>query len=140
LARDCGSKNPNVVLWSPRSARLRPEPDLRRLSLTRWRRDLAKGLFKNEEVGAIDLISIPPTHRSFTRAMWNVRRPPWFIYAPANGPAAALQINRRRHDLEGNLGRNPLENRGRIGIAVATHESQSCLCMVDAKEGDCSFE
>ena len=34
--------------------------------------------------------SIPPIHKSIYASLWNVRRPPWFIYAPANGPGAGI--------------------------------------------------
>jgi hypothetical protein len=49
-----------------------------------------KVLFKNNDVGAIDLNFDPTNSQTIYAALWNVRRPPWFIYAPANGPGGGI--------------------------------------------------
>ena len=49
-----------------------------------------KVLFKNNDVGAIDLNFDPTNSQIIYAALWNVRRPPWFIYAPANGPGGGI--------------------------------------------------
>src|SRR6266568_5311434 len=49
-----------------------------------------KVLYKSDSVGAIDLAFDPSNPQTVYAAMWAVRRPPWFIYAPANGPGSGL--------------------------------------------------
>ena len=41
-------------------------------------------------VGAIDLAFDPANPQIVYAALWATRRPPWFIYAPANGPGSGL--------------------------------------------------
>jgi len=136
--RDCGSKESERRLCRRARPRLRPEPG-RGVYRSRDAARPGKSPCSRTRVGAIDLNFDTTNSQIVYAAMWNVRRPPWFIYARRMAPAAASQINRRRHDLEGNLGGIPLENRGRMG-SQSHHESQSCLCHVDAKEGTVRFE
>src|ERR1051326_8837828 len=49
-----------------------------------------KVLFKTDDAGAIDLAFDPTDSKTVYATLWNVRRPPWFIYAPANGPGAGI--------------------------------------------------
>jgi len=95
-----------------------------------------KVLFKNEDVGAIDLAFDPVDSKIVYATLWNVRRPPWFIYAPANGPGAGIfkSIDGGSTWKEISVG-IPLEGRGHIGIAVASSNRNRLYAVVDAKEG-----
>src|SRR5260370_1192377 len=95
-----------------------------------------KVLFKNEEVGAIDLNFDPRNSQIVYATMWNVRRPPWFIYAPANGPGGGIFKSTDGGTTWKEISAGiPLDNRGRIGIAVAPTNRNRVYAMVDAKEG-----
>ena len=49
-----------------------------------------KVLYKNEDVGAIELASDPDDSRTVYAALWNTRRPAWSVYAPITGPGGGL--------------------------------------------------
>jgi photosystem II stability/assembly factor-like uncharacterized protein len=93
-------------------------------------------LFKNEDVGAIDLNFDPINSQIVYAALWNVRRPPWFIYAPANGPGGGIfkstDGGTTWNEIDTGL---PVENRGRIGISVSPANRNRIYAAVDAKEG-----
>jgi photosystem II stability/assembly factor-like uncharacterized protein len=95
-----------------------------------------KVLFKNEDVGAIDLAFDPVDSKVVYATLWNVRRPPWFIYAPANGPGAGIfkSTDGGTTWKEISVG-IPVEGRGHIGIAVASTNRNRLYAVVDAKEG-----
>ena len=60
-----------------------------------------KVLYKGNDIGAIDVAFDPSNPQTVYASLWNTRRPPWFIYAPSNGPGSGLfKSDRRRHDLD----------------------------------------
>jgi len=95
-----------------------------------------KVLFKNNDVGAIDLALDPTNPQIIYAALWAVRRPPWFIYAPANGPGSGLFKSNDGGTTWQPLGNGiPTEGIGRIGIAVAPANTNRIYVILDAKEG-----
>jgi photosystem II stability/assembly factor-like uncharacterized protein len=93
-------------------------------------------LFRNEDVGAIDLNFDPTNSQIVYAALWNVRRPPWFIYAPANGPGGGIFKSSDGGATWKEIDQGiPLENRGRIGISVSPANHNRVYAVVDAKEG-----
>jgi len=49
-----------------------------------------KVLFKNNDVGAIDLAFDPVSSQTVYAALWHTRRPPWSVYPPSYGPVSGL--------------------------------------------------
>ncbi|HXN20517.1 MAG TPA: hypothetical protein VN875_19435 [Candidatus Binatus sp.] len=95
-----------------------------------------KVLFKNEDVGAIDLAFDPQNSRTIYAALWNTRRPPWSIYPPSYGPGSGIFKSTDGGDTWQQLTAGlPSERVGRIGIAVAPSNSNLLFAIVDAKEG-----
>ena len=95
-----------------------------------------KVLFKDNDVGAIDLAFDPTNPQIIYAAMWNVRRPPWFIYAPANGPGGGIFKSTDGGTTWQQLTTGlPVEGLGRIGLAVAPTNRNRVYAIVDAKEG-----
>ena len=93
-------------------------------------------LFKNDDVGAIDLAFDPTNSQIVYATLWNVRRPPWFIYAPANGPGAGIFKSIDGGSTWNEISEGiPVEGRGHIGIAVAPMNRNRVYAIVDAKEG-----
>jgi photosystem II stability/assembly factor-like uncharacterized protein len=95
-----------------------------------------KVLFKGDGVGAIDLAFDPSNPQTVFAAMWAVRRPPWFVYAPANGPGSGLfksvDGGTTWTQLTDGL---PSEGLGRMGIAIAPSNPRRVYVVADAKEG-----
>jgi photosystem II stability/assembly factor-like uncharacterized protein len=95
-----------------------------------------KVLFKNDDVGAIDLALDPTNPQIVYAALWAVRRPPWFIYTPANGPGSGIFKSSDGGTTWQPLSNGiPTEGLGRIGIAVAPANKNRIYAIVDAKEG-----
>lgn len=95
-----------------------------------------KILFKNNDVGAIDLNFDPTNSQIIYAALWNVRRPPWFIYAPANGPGGGIFKSTNGGATWKQIDEGiPVEGRGRIGISVSPTNRNRIYAAVDAKEG-----
>ena len=95
-----------------------------------------KVLFKGDSVGAIDVAFDPSNPQTVYAAMWAVRRPPWFIYAPANGPGSGLfkstDGGSTWKPLTSGL---PTDGLGRMGIAVSPANPRRVYVIADAKEG-----
>jgi photosystem II stability/assembly factor-like uncharacterized protein len=53
-------------------------------------RSWEKVLYKNENIGAIEVVIDPTNSQVVYAGLWNTRRPPWFVYAPTNGPGGGL--------------------------------------------------
>jgi photosystem II stability/assembly factor-like uncharacterized protein len=129
-------KNPNTVFVAAMGNAYAPNPDRGVYRSQDGGATWQKVLFKNDDVGAIDLAFDPVDSKIVYATLWNVRRPPWFIYAPANGPGGGIfkSIDGGTTWKEISVG-IPVEGRGHIGIAVAPSNRNRLYAVVDAKEG-----
>jgi photosystem II stability/assembly factor-like uncharacterized protein len=129
-------KNPDLVFVAVLGHVYGPHPD-RGVYRSRdgggtWQ----KVLYKNEDIGAIDLAFDPTNSQTIYASLWNVRRPPWFIYAPANGPGAGIFKSTDGGNNWTQLSTGlPTEGVGRIGLAVSPKNRNRVYAIVDAKEG-----
>ena len=129
-------KNPNTVFLAALGNVYAPNPD-RGVYRSRdggvtWQ----KVLFKNDDVGAIDLAFDPVDPKIVYATLWNVRRPPWFIYTPANGPGGGIYKSVDGGSTWKEISEGiPLEGRGHIGISVAPANRNRIYAVVDAKDG-----
>jgi photosystem II stability/assembly factor-like uncharacterized protein len=91
-----------------------------------------KVLFKDENLGAVD-VAIDPTNSQIVYAtLWNARRPPWFTYAPTNGPGGGLHKSTDGgttwHQMTTGL---PKEGIGRSGIAISPSNPRRIYAVID---------
>ena len=129
-------KNPNTVFVAALGNVYASNPDRGVYRSTDGGGTWQKVLFKNDDLGAIDLAFDPTDANIVYATLWNVRRPPWFIYAPANGPGAAIFKSTDGGSTWKEISVGiPLEGRGHIGIAVAPTNRNRVYAVVDAKEG-----
>ncbi|HZN01842.1 MAG TPA: hypothetical protein VFB70_20710, partial [Pyrinomonadaceae bacterium] len=129
-------KNPNTVFVAALGNAYAPNPDRGVYRSQDGGATWQKVLFKNEDVGAIDLAFDPVDSKVVYATLWNVRRPPWFIYAPANGPGAGIFKSTDGGSTWKEISAGiPVEGRGHIGIAVASSNRNRLYAVVDAKEG-----
>jgi photosystem II stability/assembly factor-like uncharacterized protein len=49
-----------------------------------------KKVLGDENVGAVEVVIHPTDSRIVFAGLWNTRRPPWFTYAPTNGPGGGI--------------------------------------------------
>ncbi len=129
-------KNPNTVFVAALGNVYAPNPDRGVYRSRDGGATWQKVLFKNEDVGAIDLAFDPLDPKIVYASLWNVRRPPWFIYTPANGPGGGIfkSVDGGSTWKEISAG-IPLEGRGHIGISVAPANRNRLYAVVDAKDG-----
>jgi len=129
-------KNPNTVFVAALGNAYGPNPDRGVYRSRDGGATWQKVLFKNDDVGAIDLAFDPTDSQIVYATLWNVRRPPWFIYAPANGPGAGIFKSTDGGTTWKEISTGiPIEGRGHIGIAVAPTNRNRIYAVVDAKEG-----
>ena len=91
-----------------------------------------KVLFKGPDVGAVEVVIDPVNPRVIYAGLWNTRRPPWFTYAPTNGPGGGIfkstdggtTWTQLTHGL-------PPAGIGRTGIAVAPSDPRRVYALVD---------
>jgi photosystem II stability/assembly factor-like uncharacterized protein len=95
-----------------------------------------KVLYKNDSVGAIDVVVDPVNSQIVYASLWNTRRPPWYVYGPSNGPGGGIYKSidggATWKPLTGGL---PTDGVGRSGIAVSPTNPKIVYVVVDAKEG-----
>ena len=80
-----------------------------------------KTLYVDADTGAVDLARDPDHPDSVYATTWNARRPPWFQYAPQQGPGSAIWHSDDGGETWQKLPMQglPQSGIGRIGIAVA---------------------
>src|SRR5204862_4021558 len=113
-------KNPNIVFVAALGNAYASNPDRGVYRSRDGGATWQKVLFKNDDVGAIDLNFDPTNSQIVYATLWNVRRPPWFIYAPANGPGGGIFKSTDGGTTWNEIDQGiPVEGRGRIGISVS---------------------
>lgn len=101
-----------------------------------------KVLYKDENVGAIDLAFDSRDSKTIYASLWATRRPPWTIYPPSIMPGGGLYKSTDSgstwQPLSTGANGLPAEGNGRIGIAVAPSDPARVYAIVDnsdAKKG-----
>ena len=91
-----------------------------------------KVLYKDENVGAVEVVIDPTNSRVVYAGLWNTRRPPWFTYAPTNGPGGGIykstDAGSTWQQLTAGL---PPAGIGRTGIAVAPSNPRRVYAVLD---------
>jgi len=129
-------KNPDIVFVAALGHVYGSSPDRgvyrSRDGGTTWQ----KVLYKDDSVGAVDLAFDPLDSNVVYAAMWNTRRPPWYMYAPSNGPGAGIFKSMDGGTTWSQLSTGlPTEGVGRIGIAPSPAKAGRVYAAVDAKAG-----
>jgi photosystem II stability/assembly factor-like uncharacterized protein len=89
-------------------------------------------LFKNNDLGAIEVVIDPTNPQVVYAGLWNTRRPPWFVYAPSNGPGGGIYKSTDGGNTWKQLTNGlPQEGIGRTGIAVCPSSPQRVYAVVD---------
>ena len=95
-----------------------------------------KVLYKNPDVGAIDVRFSPDNSQVVYAALWATRRPPWNVYPPANGPGSGVYKSIDGGDTWTHLTSGlPTAGLGKIGLAVAPTNSNRIYAILDADKG-----
>jgi len=124
--------DPNVVFVAAIGHYYAPNPERGIFRSTDGGRSWQKVLYKNEDVGAIEVVIDPSNPQVVYAGLWNTRRPPWFTYAPTNGPGGGIYKSTDGGDTWQELTEGlPSEGIGRTGIAVAPSNPNRVYALVD---------
>ena len=92
-----------------------------------WRKVLG-----SKDVGAVEVVIDPTNPQVVYAGLWNTRRPPWYTYAPTNGPGGGIYKSTDGGitwtQLTAGL---PTEGIGRTGIAVSRSDPRRLYAVVD---------
>src|SRR5262245_6351022 len=83
-------RNPNIVFVAAIGHLYAPNADRGVFKSIDGGKSWRKVLFKNNDVGAVDVVIDPTSSRVVYACLWNTRRPPWYTYAPTNGPGGGI--------------------------------------------------
>ena len=98
-----------------------------------WARVLSNG----PDVGAVEVVVDPHDPRVVYAGLWNTRRPPWFTYAPTNGPGGGIYKSTDGGTTWTRLAAGlPAGTIGRTGIAVAPSDPRRVYAVVDCLDPD----
>jgi photosystem II stability/assembly factor-like uncharacterized protein len=129
-------KNPNILFVAALGHVYGPNPDRGLFRSTDGGATWQKVLFKNDNVGAIDVAIDPKNSQIIYATLWNTRRPPWTIYPPSYGPGGGIfkstDGGNSWKQLESGI---PVEGQGRIGIAISPTNTKRIYAIVDATAG-----
>ena len=129
-------RDPNTVFVAALGHVYGPHPDRGVYRSTDGGASWQKILYKGDSVGAIDLAFDPSNPQTIYAAMWAVRRPTWFIYAPANEPGSGLFKSTDGGKTWNPLAKGlPTDGLGRMGIAISAANPRRVYVVADAKEG-----
>ncbi|MEA2763837.1 MAG: hypothetical protein QOK07_241 [Gemmatimonadaceae bacterium] len=86
----------------------------------------------DENVGAVEVVIDPSNSNVVYAGLWNTRRPPWFTYAPTNGPGGGIFKSTDGGTTWTRLTNGlPKEGIGRSGIAIAPTNPNRLYAVVD---------
>ncbi|HEU5465377.1 MAG TPA: twin-arginine translocation signal domain-containing protein, partial [Gemmatimonadales bacterium] len=93
-----------------------------------WKKVLDKG----PSVGGVDVAIDPSNPKNVFACLWNTRRPPWFTYAPTNGPGGGLYKSTDGGDTWTQMTKGlPAEGIGRSGVAIAASQPSRVYAVID---------
>ena len=96
-----------------------------------------KVLFKNGDVGAVEVVIDPADSSVVYAGLWNTRRPPWFVYQPSNGPGGGIFKSTDGGTTWKQLTNGlPPQGIGRTGIAVSPSNPRRVYAVVDCLVAD----
>lgn len=129
-------KNPDIAFVAAIGNLYAATPDRGVFRTTDGGKSWQKTLFKDTNVGAVDVAIDPINSRIVYASLWATRRAPWYTYGPSNAPGGGLYKSTDGGATWSQLTSGlPTEGFGRSGLAIAPSRPQRVYAVIDAKEG-----
>ncbi|HEX4681442.1 MAG TPA: hypothetical protein VH277_01965 [Gemmatimonadaceae bacterium] len=126
------SRNPNVVFVAAIGKMYAAGPDRGVFRSRDGGRTWQKVLFRNDDVGAVEVVIDPKNSNVVYAGLWNTRRPPWYSYAPTNGPGGGIFKSTDGGTTWKQLTNGlPPEGIGRTGIALSPTNPRRVYAVID---------
>lgn len=129
-------RNPEVVLVAALGHPYGPNAERGVFRSTDGGKTWAKTLFKDQNIGAIDLAFEPGNPDVVYAALWQTRRPPWNVYPPSNGPGGGLWKSTDGGKTWTQLTQGLPKEVGRMGIGVSEADPKRVYVLVDGLPAD----
>ncbi len=130
-------KNPNVVFVAAIGHLYAANPDRGVFRSRDGGKTWQKVLYKDENVGAVDVVIDPTNSNVVYAGLWNARRPPWYTYSPTNGPGGGIFKSTDGGSTWTQLKNGlPPEGIGRTGITVSPTNPRRIYAVVDCLVAD----
>ena len=125
-------RNPEIVFVAAIGKLYAPNAERGVFRSTDGGRSWTRVLSRNDDVGAVEVVIDPSDSRVVYAGLWNTRRPPWFTYAPTNGPGGGIYKSVDGGTTWTQLTTGlPTTGIGRTGIAIAASDPRRLYAVVD---------
>ncbi|MFI5214423.1 MAG: WD40/YVTN/BNR-like repeat-containing protein, partial [Gemmatimonadales bacterium] len=125
-------RNPDVVFVAAIGHLYAANPDRGVFRSRDGGRTWDKVLYRDENVGAVEVVIDPTNSHVVYAGLWNTRRPPWYTYQPSNGPGGGIfkstDGGTSWQQLTTGL---PPAGIGRTGIAISRANPRRVYAVVD---------
>ena len=125
-------RNPNVVFVAAIGHLYAAGPDRGVFRTRDGGKTWDKVLFKNNDLGAVDVVIDPSNSSVVYAGLWNTRRPPWYTYQPSNGPGGGIfKSTDGGNSWKQLINGLPGDGIGRTGIAVSPSNPRRVYAVID---------
>ena len=125
-------KNPDIAFVAAIGHLYAASPERGVFRTTDGGKSWKKVLYKDENIGAVEVVIDPSNSQIVYAGLWNTRRPPWFTYAPTNGPGGGIYKSTDGGNNWTQLTNGlPKEGIGRTGIALSAANPKRVYAVVD---------
>ena len=130
-------RNPNVVFVAAIGHLYAPSAERGVFRSVDGGKSWKKVLYKDENIGAVEVVIDPANSNVIYAGLWNTRRPPWYTYRPSNGPGGGIFKSTDGGNTWKQLTSGlPKSGIGKTGIAVCPTNSRRVYAVVDCLEPD----
>jgi hypothetical protein len=121
-------KNPNIVFVAAIGHLYAPSAERGVFRSVDGGKSWKKVLFKDENVGAVEVVIDPTNSNVIYAGLWNTKRTPWYTYRPSNGPGGGIFKSTDGGNTWKQLTSGlPPVNIGKVGIG-AGYDGTRCAC------------